>query len=445
MRQVRQVEDGPSDALEARKKAGTLNFCGRGRYRTHGRGAMTIRREHTTGLILVLLAIGALFGSNPAGAGGSTTVISARTGNRYEMVHTCLSGQTTLRDTPLATSRSVERKVEVFAGTDSAATFGRSGFDESGATNLAVYTNLGWVLTALELTDRYEGDFEFQSVTRLPINCPSYKSLPRTVFAPVAPIRLLDTRRESQVGYVGNRPLAASTTTVQIAGRGVFPANTVAAVINLTATNPSGAGFVQAMPTGAAPGSSSTLNIERAGQTLANGAIATLGSDGRLSIFTAIETDLIVDVVGYFTPVSGPSTAGRFIPSNPVRILDTRPWSAVNYAADKPKAGAMVRVSAVASGSPVPAGKAGAVVVGLTVTETSGPGFFQVAAGGSLVPGASSVLNSDSTGQTIANTITVPLASDGTFDVYTQLGAHVIIDVLGWYTNATNVASTRGL
>ena len=68
---------------------------------------------------------------------------------------------------------------------------------------------------------------------------------------------------------------------------------------------------------------SSTLNLDFAGQTIPNAAFAPIGDGGKVSIFTTFPTDILIDVFGYFVPASS-ATAGRFVPLTPTRILDTR-------------------------------------------------------------------------------------------------------------------------
>ena len=73
----------------------------------------------------------------------------------------------------------------------------------------------------------------------------------------------------------------------------------------------------------AAVGSSSTLNLDFAGQTIPNAAFAPLGDGGRVTVYTTFTTDVLVDVFGYFVPATTAS-AGRLVPVTPTRILDTR-------------------------------------------------------------------------------------------------------------------------
>ena len=135
-------------------------------------------------------------------------------------------------------------------------------------------------------------------------------------YVAITPSRLADTRSSA--------PIDANTTRdFQITGS-VVPANATAVVLNVTATRSAGNGFLQVFPTGrAAIGSSSTLNLDFAGQTIPNAAFAPLGDGGKVTVFTTFTTDVLVDVFGYFVPATSAS-AGRLVPVTPTRILDTR-------------------------------------------------------------------------------------------------------------------------
>ncbi|MGD9997744.1 MAG: hypothetical protein AB7U39_12530, partial [Ilumatobacteraceae bacterium] len=109
-----------------------------------------------------------------------------------------------------------------------------------------------------------------------------------------------------------------------MAGRLGIPGNAVAVVANVTAVDASGPGYLQVLPTGqAAVGSSSTLNVDFAGQTIPNASFAPLGDGGQLTVYAILTTDVVIDISGYFTPATT-SSAGRLVPLTPNRILDTR-------------------------------------------------------------------------------------------------------------------------
>lgn len=108
----------------------------------------------------------------------------------------------------------------------------------------------------------------------------------------------------------------------------------------------------------------------------------------------------------------------------PPRILDTR-GPANNFDAYKVKAGATFTV-------PVPggAGKTCAII-NVAAVHADGPGFLTFWPSGTEMP-TSSELNYP-VGLAIANEVTVPLASDGSFKVYSNVRTHVFMDLKGYY------------
>jgi hypothetical protein len=115
--------------------------------------------------------------------------------------------------------------------------------------------------------------------------------------------RILDTR-------LTGRPDAGLQTT--ISGQ---PNST--AVVSLIATNAAAPGFVQVLPCGTTPGSSSNLNVNAAGETIAGLAFVHFDADGRACLFNQQPTDLVADVQGYLAD-------GAFDDVADVRLLDTR-------------------------------------------------------------------------------------------------------------------------
>ena len=142
------------------------------------------------------------------------------------------------------------------------------------------------------------------------------------LFVPVPPQRLLDTREGTKPSDGGQVPLAPL-------GRAGVPTSGVSSVVlNVTATSPVAGGFVQVLPTGqAALGSSSNLNLERTGQTVANAAIATLGDGGSVTLYTLRSTHLLADVAGWFT---GSSTSAGELPPE-LQGLRVAPRSSAPY------------------------------------------------------------------------------------------------------------------
>lgn len=122
-------------------------------------------------------------------------------------------------------------------------------------------------------------------------------------FDDVTDERVLDTRSAA-------RPGDGSVTA--ISGRAG-----ATAVVSIVATDTSAAGYVQVLPCGAAPGGSSNLNTDAAGQTIAGLAFVRFGDDGSVCVFTQRSTHLVVDVQGYLA-------GGAFVDVPDDRLLDTR-------------------------------------------------------------------------------------------------------------------------
>ena len=256
----------------------------------------------------------------------------------------------------------------------------------------------------------------------------------------VPPARIFDSRPPPYtLNSTGTRLPAGPCTTIPVAGRGGVPADATGAVLNVTATEPLAPGWVQVGPAGGyTRGASSNLNLEYAGQTIPNQVIVPLGAGGAIGVDVQAATHLVVDVTGYVTgPTAGSSETGLFVPLTPARVLDTRergiePWPGAN-------------VGIVTGGyGGVPRTAYGAVAINATLVDADAPGFVQLAPARTLVPGASSTLNAARAGQVIANAAIVAASNQGV-DAYVQSGAHLVADVVGYFTGGPQSAYTDPL
>jgi len=250
-----------------------------------------------------------------------------------------------------------------------------------------------------------------------------------SVFVPVEPCRLLDTREHP------GRPMSAGQTqAIFIAGLCGVPTGARAAALTIAVVQPDAAGFAVMFPAGTDRPTASTVNY-RTGQVVANTQLTRLGDHGGLAVYTLAAAHVVIDVTGYFiAPDSGgpgDSGAGRFVAVPATRLADTRQTA-------RPNAGAAVRVTAGA----VPA-DAIAVAVNLTTADANGPDFFTAYAAGAARPNASA-LNVDRAHQSRAASVIVPVAGRA-FDVYTARGNHVIVDLLGYFTGDSAATSGDGL
>ena len=244
-------------------------------------------------------------------------------------------------------------------------------------------------------------------------------------FVPVRPCRLLDTRESP-----GRALRATKTAVVSVAGRCGVGNGAVAAALTLTAIEPAEPGYATMFPTGSKRPVASALNYA-SGETIANMQLVQVGAGGDVSVYTLRTAHFVVDVTGYFVPAGGgASRAGRYIPIDAYRAIDTRETKR-----PAPRSAVRVRPN-------VPAG-AIAVAVTITTTETRQPGFFAAYAAGERLPIAS-LLNIDAAGQTRSASAIIPVSPSG-FQVYTQAGDHVIVDVTGYFSGPAAKRSSVGL
>jgi hypothetical protein len=241
-------------------------------------------------------------------------------------------------------------------------------------------------------------------------------------------------------GPLARGPTApASTVTFTAVGVGACRLGDSAVAINVTATGAVAPGFVQVFPAGGGvPGATSTLDVDHAGQTVASLGIVGVDSAGRVSVYTQSSTQLVVDVLGCYGRTTG-SVTGRLIPVDPVRVLDTRTGVGAGGATTPIRPGGSVDVHVPYS--VVPLAEFG-VVLTLTATETRAPGYIQVLPlRGTTRVGATSNLNIDRVGETVANTVIVPLRLNNTFTIFSQSGAHVVADVVGFISGTFRVGN----
>jgi hypothetical protein len=261
---------------------------------------------------------------------------------------------------------------------------------------------------------------------------------PGGTFHSLSPSRILDTR--DGTGGVPSRPIGpGGTLSVQVAGRGGVPATAVSAVVlNVTVTDTTAASFLTVYPTGVARPLVSNLNWAP-GQTVPNLVTVALGQGGQLDIFNlAGSTDVIFDVAGWVgdsTNSTGPE--GMFNSLTPARLFDSRSGFGPIFA------GGSIDLQVTGRGS-VPATGVSAVVLNVTVTNPTAPSFLTVWPTGTSRPLVSNL--NFTAGQTVPNRVIVKVGAGGQVSIFNLAGStDVVVDVNGWFTDATNTGGGSGL
>jgi hypothetical protein len=123
-------------------------------------------------------------------------------------------------------------------------------------------------------------------------------------FVGITPCRLLDTRGNGFTGAWGPPLLSSGVPrNFPIAGQCGIPSTAQAVSANLGVTLTQGAGFLLIHPQGGVMPVVSSINYERAGQTIANAAVIPLGDNGGITVVAGVaSTQFFMDVNGYYAP-----------------------------------------------------------------------------------------------------------------------------------------------
>jgi hypothetical protein len=263
-------------------------------------------------------------------------------------------------------------------------------------------------------------------------------------FVGVRPDRKLDTR--NGIGGPRARIPAGGVLTVPMAGAAVagtsgtpmtIPGDAGAVAVNVTAVGPARPGFLTVWPCGAVRPTASNVNFGTGG-AVANGVVASLGAGGAICVYSDAETDVLVDVLGWF----GGGGQPVFVGAVPSRAVDTRnaiggPLGVLTPAAPRavPVRGVTLDVGGVARQVPA---DATAVAVNVTMVEARAAGFATVWPCGSAQPDASNV--NFARGATVANGVVAPIGPDGSICIATSADAHLLVDIAGWFTGGSTIS-----
>jgi len=259
---------------------------------------------------------------------------------------------------------------------------------------------------------------------------------PGGTYHPLSPARILDTR-DGTGGFTS--PLGpGGALNLQVSGRGGVPmAGVSAVVLNVTATDTTASSFLTVWPTGTSLPVVSNLNwVPR--ETVPNLVEVALGGGGMVSLYNLTgSVDVVADVEGWVgdaTNSSGP--LGMFNALTPARLLDTR------QTGGPLGTGQSLNLQVTGRGG-VPSSGVAAVVLNVTATDTTGSSFMTVWPTGTAMPLASNL--NWVPGQTVPNRVIVKLGAGGQINIFNQQGSvDVVVDVSGWFTDATSLAGGSG-
>jgi prefoldin subunit 5 len=197
--------------------------------------------------------------------------------------------------------------------------------------------------------------------------------------------------------------------------------------LNVTVVPHAKLGYLSLWPTGQPQPYVSTLNSID-GRVVANAAIVPAGASGAVSVYVTDQTEVIIDVNGYFS-AAGSSTL-TFVPTTPCRVVDTRQ---ANGAFGGPILAANSNRSfPLSSGACSIPASAAAYSLNATVVPTSTLSYLTLYPTGTTQPTVST-LNS-SNGQIVANAAIVPAGTGSAITAYVTNQTQLILDINGYFT-----------
>ena len=193
-------------------------------------------------------------------------------------------------------------------------------------------------------------------------------------------------------------------------------------------------GYLTIWPAGQAQPTVSTLNSVD-GRVKANAAIVPAGDGGAVSIYVTDTANVIVDVNGYFAPVSGSTLA--FYPLPPCRVADTRYSSYPEGLGPPSLTGGQPRDFPILNATTtcnIPASGVAAYSLNFTVVPSGTLGYLTVWPTGETQPTVSTL--NDVLGRVIANAAIVVAGSSGKVSVYPTNDTDLVIDINGYFAAA---------
>jgi uncharacterized repeat protein (TIGR03803 family) len=249
--------------------------------------------------------------------------------------------------------------------------------------------------------------------------------LARMQFVAVTPCRLIDTRHsDGEFGGPSLQTDSIRSFTIPDNHDCNIPSTAAAYSLNVTVVPQSTLGYLTVWPTGGSRPQVSLLNSED-GRIKANAAIVPSGTAGAISFFVTDDTDLVIDINGYF---AAPGQGGLSLyPVAPCRVLDTRQGSGAFLGTLSPPVD--LRGSACAVPTP-----AQAYVLNATAVPVGPLGYLTLWPDGGSQPVVSTLNALD--GVVNSNMAIVPAGTAGKVNAYAYQGSsptNLVLDIFSYF------------
>ncbi len=234
------------------------------------------------------------------------------------------------------------------------------------------------------------------------------------------PCRVIDTRTSD--GPLGGPYLIANQERdfPVLSSNCNIPAAAQAYSFNVTAVPHTRLGYLTVWPQGQSEPTASTLNATT-GAVTANAAIVQAGGNGQIAVVANDDTDLVVDINGYFAPPGSGANPLNLYNMIPCRALDTRETT-----------GEFTGQIAVSLGNSPCAltSSATAYVLNATVVPDGHLGYLTLWPTGQSQPQASTL---NATDGAITSNMAIVLGGSGSIDAYASGWTQLILDISSYF------------
>ena len=245
----------------------------------------------------------------------------------------------------------------------------------------------------------------------------------------IQPCRIVDTRNAP--GPFGGPSLQGAvprTFTLPESQNCSIPYNAIAYLLNVTVVPSGPLGYLTVWPDGNSQPPVSLLN-SMDGRVKANAAIVQAGDYGAINAYATNPTDFIIDISGYFLPVSNSPLV--FYPLPPCRVANTFNSKLPEGLGPPALSGGVAReFPMLKSACGIPS-TAQAYSLNFTVVPHVPLGYLTVWATGQDMPGVST-LNA-LTGTDVANAAVVQAGTGGDIEAFASNDTDLVIDINGYF------------
>lgn len=252
-------------------------------------------------------------------------------------------------------------------------------------------------------------------------------------FYPLTPCRIADTRVGSGLPSSFGAPYLSANTARDfpiLDSACNVPSSALAYSLNIGALPHEALGFLTVWPAGFPLPLVGTLGSPT-GHPVSNAALVPAGTSGAISLYANADTDVIIDIDGYFGPANQ-SLDLAFYTIPPCRVADTRTGSGLSGPFGSPSLS-----DGVTRTIPVPASACGLPSTALAYSLNLGAlpqaplGFLTAWPAGSAQP-LVGTLGSPS-GQPVSNAALVPAGTAGAINLYANAATDVTVDSNGYF------------